>query len=101
MNCRARYVTSRDLVSIVIAVHALRWDRPVRRLLPHIIQLEIAIVRPERWLDDPRDEGACSGYSLSLFSAVVVALLLLDDAPPGACVVVARHPRVAICHSRP
>lgn len=65
MNCRARYVTSRDRVSIAIAVHALRRDRPVRRLLPHIIQLEIAIVRPERRLDDPRDEGTCSGHTLS------------------------------------
>lgn len=51
----------------------------------------------------PRERGSCSGFfsTSSRSSTVAVALLLLDDSSPGACVVVARRPRVAICHSRP
>lgn len=56
------------------------------------------------------ERGSCSGFLFSSSSTsttssrsltVAVALLLLDDASPGECVVVARRPRVAICHSRP
>lgn len=86
----------------------------MRRLLPQNIQLEIAIVRRRVvsrriQLVDPVDSDISRSASFLIpsfrksqpCSTVTVTLFLLDDAPPGACVVVARRPRVAICHSRP
>jgi len=56
VNCRALRFVARLNFNCNCTVNALRRDRPVRRLLPHIIQLEIAIVQPKPWPDDPRDE---------------------------------------------
>lgn len=104
MKCETLYFSIHTKISTA-NVHAPRWDRPVRRLLPQIIQLEIAIV--QRCVASRRSESSWTvlkihDYCLQvhLFSTVAIALLQCD-ASPGACVIVARRPRVAICHSRP